>query len=64
MILIPFDILCILKFLLYLYVFFIRTSKIFMSFNVVFCEGLRPQNVIIFIFHEKVVFVNGENYWR
>ena len=42
------DIQCILKLIQYLYDFFIRTSKILMRFNVVFCEDLQPQNVMGF----------------
>ena len=48
----PFDILCILKFIQYLCAFFIRASKIFMRLNVAVCEGLQPQNVI-FLFSLK-----------
>ena len=48
--LLPVDILCIMKFTQYLYVFFIRTSKILMRLNDAFCEGLQSQNVITFYF--------------
>ena len=44
---------CILKFIQYLYTFFIRASKTFMRLNVVFCEGLLPQNDI-FLFSMKL----------
>ena len=40
---------CILKFIHYLYAFFIRASKIFMRLNVVFCESLQPHNVIFLV---------------
>ena len=36
-----FNLTLILNFIQYLYAFFIRTSKIFMSLNIVFCEGLQ-----------------------
>ena len=39
--------------------FLITTSKILMRFNVLFLEGLQPQNV--FIFHETFVQVNSEH---
>ena len=48
----PFDILCILKFIQYLYAFFISASKIFMRLSVVFCEGVQPQS-LIFLFSVK-----------
>ena len=51
--LLPLNIMCILKFIQYLYNFFIRTNNILMRFNVVFCEGLQPQNVIIILFSMK-----------
>ena len=57
----PFDILCILKFIQYLYAFFIRTSIILMRLNDVFCKGLQPENVF-FIAHETLVPINGKNY--
>ena len=41
---------CILKFIQYLYAFLIRTSKFSWASMLFFCEGLQPQNVIIFLF--------------
>ena len=52
----PFDILCILKFMQYLYTFFIGTSKTLMRLNVGFYEGLQPQDVI-FLFFKKYSYL-------
>ena len=44
---------CILKFIQYLYAFFIRASKFSWASMLFFCEGLQLQNVIIFLFSMK-----------
>ena len=44
---------CILKFIHYLYAFFIRASKFSWASMLFFCEGLQLQNVIIFLFSMK-----------
>ena len=44
---------CILKFIQYLYAFFIRASKFSWASMLFFCEGLQLQNVIIFFFSMK-----------
>ena len=44
---------CILKFIQYLYAFFIRASKFSWASMLLFCEGLQLQNVIIFLFSMK-----------
>ena len=57
---------CILKFIQYLYTFFIRASKFSWASILLFCEGLQLQNVIIFLwnistsedFHETLVPIN------
>ena len=47
----PFDILYILKFIQHLYLYFFHTKQ--WNFDVVFREGLQPQNVIVFLFSMK-----------
>ena len=44
---------CILKFIHYLYAFFIRASKFSWASMIFFFEGLQLQNVIIFLFSMK-----------
>ena len=41
--------------------FLITTSKILMRFNVVFLEGLQPQNVFMFLFSVKHLYMLTTN---
>ena len=53
----PFDILCISKFIQCLWHFFIRASKILMRLNIVLFECLQPQKVLImFLFSTRHLY--------